>query len=106
MRARTESGQSIKSYCERIGIHQNVYFYWQRKLREAAAEAMVLEQGLAVRSGLGFAEVSISEQSTGFALPSANHPSQISIESGVVRITTDSAYPPEQLAVLIRELSK
>ena len=37
MQERVESGLSIKGYCEREGIHQNVYHYWQRKLRAAAA---------------------------------------------------------------------
>ena len=36
MQERSESGMSIKAYCESIGLHQNVYHYWQRKLREAA----------------------------------------------------------------------
>jgi hypothetical protein len=39
MRERSESGLSIKAYCERAGMHQNVYHYWQRKLREAAVIA-------------------------------------------------------------------
>ena len=36
MRERSESGLSITAYCKSIGIHPNRYFYWQRKLREAA----------------------------------------------------------------------
>ena len=41
MHLRTESGLSIKSYCKREGIHPNVYFYWQRKLREAAMKELL-----------------------------------------------------------------
>ena len=37
VRERQESGLSIKAFCEKAGFHQNIYFYWQRKLREAAA---------------------------------------------------------------------
>lgn len=36
MQERKASGMSIKAYCESVGIHFNRYFYWQRKLREAA----------------------------------------------------------------------
>lgn len=36
MQERTQRGISIKAYCEQEGIHENTYFYWQRKLREAA----------------------------------------------------------------------
>ena len=41
MRQRIDSGLSIKDFCETSGIHQNVYFYWQRKLREAACIEMM-----------------------------------------------------------------
>jgi hypothetical protein len=45
IRERNESGKSIKAYCESIGIRQNVYHYWQKKLREAACERLFLEAG-------------------------------------------------------------
>lgn len=31
-----DSGQNIKNFCETEGIRRNVYFYWQKKLREVA----------------------------------------------------------------------
>jgi putative transposase len=40
MQERTASGQSIRGYCEANGITRQVYFYWQRKLREAAAQQL------------------------------------------------------------------
>jgi putative transposase len=40
MQERTASGQSIRSYCEANGITRQAYFYWQRKLREAAAQQL------------------------------------------------------------------
>lgn len=40
MRERQESGMSIKSFCQHIGCHENVYYYWQRKLREAACSGL------------------------------------------------------------------
>jgi len=33
---RNASGKSIRAYCESVRICENVYYYWQRKLREAA----------------------------------------------------------------------
>ncbi len=36
MRERADSGQTIKDYCDMTGINRNTYFYWQKKLREAA----------------------------------------------------------------------
>lgn len=36
IQARRDSGQSVKDFCQRAGISRNAYFYWQKKLREAA----------------------------------------------------------------------
>ena len=33
---RSQRGLSIRAYCAETGIHENTYFYWQHKLREAA----------------------------------------------------------------------
>ena len=38
LRERRESGLSIKAYCEINGIHENTYYYWQKKLRETLCE--------------------------------------------------------------------
>ncbi|MDD3168909.1 MAG: IS66 family insertion sequence element accessory protein TnpB [Eubacteriales bacterium] len=36
MQERRNCGQSVKEFCQRSGISRNAYFYWQKKLREAA----------------------------------------------------------------------
>jgi len=36
IQARLDSGQSVKDFCLANGISRNAYFYWQKKLREAA----------------------------------------------------------------------
>jgi putative transposase len=36
IKARLESGQNVKVFCQAAGISKNAYFYWQRKLRNAA----------------------------------------------------------------------
>ena len=33
IKARQESGQTIKDFCQTAGISRYKYFYWQRKLR-------------------------------------------------------------------------
>ena len=40
IQARAQSGRSIKEFCASAGISRNAYFYWQRKLREAACAEM------------------------------------------------------------------
>ncbi len=37
MHDRVESDLSIRAYCKQSGFHENIYYYWQRKLREAGA---------------------------------------------------------------------
>jgi len=40
IQARLDSGQSVKDYCLVKGISRNAYFYWQKKLREAACKEL------------------------------------------------------------------
>jgi putative transposase len=40
MKERTASGMSVKEFCQERGISRNTYFYWQRRLREAAARQL------------------------------------------------------------------
>jgi putative transposase len=42
MQERVQSGLSIKAFCGQIGICHNTYFYWQRKLREAACRELMV----------------------------------------------------------------
>jgi len=102
MRQRGESGQSIRSWCRENGVFEKTYYYWQRKLRAAACERMAAPQ---------FAEVSVQEAALPAlpVAPVAPEPamsSQLCIEVAGVRITADSAYPPDQLATLLRELTR
>lgn len=38
---RLDSGQTIKDFCESTGITKHTYYYWQRKLREAACTELM-----------------------------------------------------------------
>jgi len=98
MRERKESGLSIKAYCENAGLHQNVYYYWQRKLREAAYEQIAQSEHPVPA---GFAEVKLIELPAQGSIATA---SQLQIEVHGIRITTDNAYPVDRLAALLQEL--
>ena len=39
MQERTREGLSIKAFCRKIGICQNTYFYWQRRVRAAVCQS-------------------------------------------------------------------
>jgi hypothetical protein len=43
MRERQESGLNIREFCQIEGYHENVYYYWQRKLRKAACQELVVK---------------------------------------------------------------
>lgn len=45
IQARNESGKSVKDFCEDAGVNKNAYFYWQRKLREAACKDLTEADG-------------------------------------------------------------
>ena len=97
MKARADSGQSIKDFCQSSGINRNTYFYWQQRLRKAACAQLTAPV---------FTEVIVQEAPQPLALPetAAPTPSQLCVEAAGVRITADSTYPPSSLAALLREL--
>lgn len=64
IRERSESGLSIKTFCKNAGLHENVYYYWQRRLREAACEELALRNGTAMAAAPAFAEVRLPRETT------------------------------------------
>ena len=100
MRERQESGLSIKAFCEQSGFHENVYFYWQRKLREAACQALLPT----VKE-----EPSTSVVPQGWAMVSEPPKSEpvnkdVYIEIGKSRITVSPDVDPDQLTKVCRVL--
>lgn len=41
---RQSSGRNIKEYCQEMGISRHAYYYWQRKLREAACTELAKQE--------------------------------------------------------------
>jgi hypothetical protein len=86
MQERSDSGLSIKAYCESIGLHQNVYHYWQRKLREAACQALLPESGIRgsakaeVMPPAGWAVCEVAE-------PEVNSGGCVCVEVGKFKVT-------------------
>ena len=103
MKEREESGLSIKTFCKKIGIHVNSYFYWQRKLRETVCEQLIKKPTETTSLGAqNFVEAKLSEHNTLTQLMGAK--TQIRIEAFGLQIATDSDYPADKLATLLREL--
>ena len=108
IRERSESGLTIKAFCEKAGFHQNIYFYWQRKLREAACGQLAVSVNKTAPASLatrGFTEVQISDTSDRELIPEAAWQGAIRAEVAGIRISADSAYPAAKLAELLSALS-
>ena len=100
LRERSASGKSVRSWCRENGVCEKTYYYWQGKLRESAYERL---------NASNFVEVTVQEACAPLALSEvAPLPpqSQLFVEIAGVRITTDSTYPPDRLATLLRELTQ
>jgi len=102
MQERAESGLSIKAYCRQLGIGSNTYFYWQRKLREAACHGLAvspqLEAGKAEKSlvPVGWTQVSEAEEPKDTTLP---------VEIGSCRVLVSDKTDPALLARVCRVLT-
>lgn len=108
---RNKSGSSIRAYCKQIGICENTYFYWQRRLRKAACEQLMkIEPEQKSVTQPRFVEIEVAELPVVPLLPvpsaASSTPGNLHIEAAGVQITADSTYPPEQLAALLRELKR
>jgi len=108
MQERANSGLNIKAFCKQIGICQNTYFYWQRRLRIAACETFpVLDQKAK-------AEPMSDEKSlipSGWALcepakpeTSAGTEQTIPIEIGACRVMVGADTNPELLSKVCKVL--
>ena len=101
MQERSESGLSIKGYCEREGIHQNVYHYWQRKLRAAA----VMTTTESVVSGTPALPMLPPQGWATITSKSADiSPDKIQIEIGKSRVSADTGTNLELLSEVCRML--
>ena len=105
MQNRKDSGLNVRAFCENAGIHENSYYYWQRKLREATCGELAQNEGGAEIIPTVFAEVKLATRPT-FPPVGANQQNNVCIEASGVRITADSGYPVDKLAYLMRAVMR
>jgi transposase-like protein len=105
MRERKESRLSIKAFCENAGFHENIYYYWQRKLRETTYKKIVRIEGETTNlAPVGFAEIKLREDPAPPLSAIVARQSQICVEVGRIRVTADSEYPINKLTDLLRDV--
>lgn len=103
LRERQASGMSIRAYCKAEGICENVYYYWQRKLREAACEELLSvieekpEQSLVPQGWAAVREEKMERR----GLP----PGAVWIEIGKYRVPATMDSDPELLTKVCRMLA-
>jgi len=103
---RNDSGLSIRAYCKDASIQESNYYYWLKRLREAAGEGLAqLQHKTTGLAPAGFAEVKLSAASALVPEFTANQ-NYVCIEAAGVRITADSGYPIGNLATLLREVAQ
>lgn len=106
LQERKESGQSIRSYCKQAGIHENVFYYWQRKLRETAIEELPGQGEMRAPAPEGWVMCTTPPEPPNRENSEATPCDQLIVEAPGVRIKVGRAYPVGQLAQLLRELMK
>ena len=101
MHQKSQSGLTTKAFCAREGFHPNNYYYWQRKLREAASEEFQSQYSKTYPTPSGFTELKIASKDE--QLPTQENISQgeIHIEIAGIRISANSTYPAEKIATLL-----
>jgi len=98
---REESGLGIREYCKKAGFHENKYYYWQKKLREAACNELMTQDGSIGLAPQGFTEITVQAQPI-ISLSTASLENHICIEAGGVRISASCEYPVEKLTKVLR----
>jgi transposase-like protein len=102
LREQKASGQGVNAWCEAHGIGRQRFFYWQRKLREAAC-ALVTQEMPVAQAPEGWALCAAAAEPE--SPPSSAQSDQLCIEIDGIRILAGQDYPEEKLARLLRKLA-
>jgi putative transposase len=93
LRARQESGQTIRGYCQTNGINEKSYYYWQRQLRAIACENLATREEKAPSGWAIYKPPTVGTNICG-----------LTVEIGGCVIRVDGSVEPELLARTCRVL--
>ena len=109
LQERVARKESIKEFCNRKGVSKNTYFYWQRKLREAAVTELIpvgSTQGVPLEPVQASpelpAQVWAEVKSAGKDIPQSDE--GLTIEIGKCRITANESTNAELLTKVCKVL--
>jgi putative transposase len=81
------SGKTVKAFCLERGLSRNAFFYWQRKLREAACENLPATEQSRGLAPAGWMQLSYAEEVK----------DSIEVEINGCRIKVDNKTDPQLL---------
>ena len=99
MHERRTSGLSIRRWCRENGVGEKTYYYWQRKLREAACRELQPPEPESVETSLvpsGWAVCEPADKAKS---------DMLLIEIGKCRVNVTGETAPELLATVCRALA-
>ena len=101
-----ESRLTIREYCEKNDLHENSYYYWQKKLRTVAIDELTIATGEQMQELAPImAKLNLSRNDgTDFAGTGGND--CVSIEMFGIRLMASKDYPVSKLSELLRVVSR
>ena len=102
---RIAEGKGVQEYCEEKGISKNTYFYWLRKVRKAACEQLAIRQDGTPTRGNQYSFTKVSMVHPG-SINGINITESISFDYNGINVSIRDSYPPEKVAIIIRELAR
>jgi len=100
LKERKANGESIDEFCQSKGVTRHQYFYWRRKVLDAACEQLADVQNKSSLPAPAFTEVMLAEPISQGTV----EPNFICVEVDGYKITAGSAYPTEALAAILCEV--
>ena len=94
-----ESGLSVKEWCKQNNIIDHQFYYWQRKLREVASEAIPVDEGNHSRF------VQLSSTTCTATVSSESFKTSMIVHVGSASIELSDHVQPEMLAQVLKVLS-
>lgn len=102
IQGRTDNGMSIREYCIHVGISENTYYYWQRRVRQAACELLLPAVQAEVAKPSAPAGWALAQPVAAPSKPSQDNPIVIEVGPYQVQVTADT--DPELLSKVCRML--
>ena len=101
-----ESGLTVRAYCEEAGLHENSYYYWQKKLRTAVIDEMTMATGEQTQElAPVMAKLNLT-RNNGSESTGAGSGDSVSIEMFGIRLLAGRDYPVAKLSELLRVVSR